>query len=131
MFTSGRGGGGIKMKRNTRLVDNDSDNEIWQYGSAIQLKHSKLRRPGKNRTKIISGGDKPALSSVKGGSMSSKKGSGYLAGYRLNCGVGENQGPLLECIGRYTATSSRPHSHLCFNTETFENFICINVILLR
>jgi len=37
------------MKRNTKLVDNDSDNEIWQYKSDRHLKHSKLRRPGKER----------------------------------------------------------------------------------
>jgi len=37
------------MKRNTKLVDNDSDNEIWQYKSGRQLKHTKLRRPGKER----------------------------------------------------------------------------------
>jgi len=39
------------MKRNTKLVDNDSDNEIWHYKSDRQLKHSKLRRPRKGRTK--------------------------------------------------------------------------------
>jgi len=47
---------GFDMKRNTKLVDNDSDNEIWQYKSDRQLKHSKLRRSGIPRNKTTPSG---------------------------------------------------------------------------
>jgi len=40
------------MKRNTELIDNDSDNEIWHYKSDRLLKHSKLNRSGKERTNL-------------------------------------------------------------------------------
>ena len=44
----------FKMKRNSTLVDNDSDNEIWYYRSDRQLKYSKPRRLEKERTKLSS-----------------------------------------------------------------------------
>jgi len=76
------------MKRNTRVVDNDSDNEIWHYKSDRQLKHSKLRRSGKDRTKITSTGKKnPLLSHVGDGSMKAREilgGKNALLTYETN-----------------------------------------------
>jgi len=38
------------MKRNTKVVDNDSDNEIWHYKSDRQLKYLKpIKREKKGK----------------------------------------------------------------------------------
>jgi len=41
------------MKRNTKFADIGSESEIWHYKCDRQLKCSKLRRSGQERTKLL------------------------------------------------------------------------------